>query len=275
MAAQRAVLAASPRCTGYFGCYPTGLFRQTLAGHAADYAALSVLSADARRRQLALLTTPNWGQLSKAVFAQPIAAGQLIYGMANFTTRQGQMDLAVSVALTYVDNGGGWSGTWAALNVYANPMYGAVAAGFNAHDNFSAGNYGDGMVNLYTAVDITALTAAGTRGTLRAGPSTVGTAANTGGAASVAARPAGVADSFVSEAANTGKGTVWRAPGSSGNAGTVRVMEPTAQYPDGYARFYNDSGQPIGLNGNPGPNSMTHIPLNRDGTYPLPKNWGG
>ena len=54
-AAQRAVLAASPRCTGYFGCYPTGLFRQTLAGHAADYAVLSAPSSEARRRQLAAL----------------------------------------------------------------------------------------------------------------------------------------------------------------------------------------------------------------------------
>jgi hypothetical protein len=110
----------------------------------------------------------------------------------------------------------------------------------------------------------------------RSRPQVVSVAAETAGnAAGVAARPAGVADSFVSEAANSGKGTVWRAPGSSGNAGTVRIMEPTAQYPEGYVRFYNDSGQPIGLNGQPGPNSMTHIPLNPDGTYPLPKNWGG
>ena len=54
-AAQRAVLAATPRCTGYFGCYAPGLFQQTLAGHAASYAALSALSADARRRRLAAI----------------------------------------------------------------------------------------------------------------------------------------------------------------------------------------------------------------------------
>lgn len=96
-----------------------------------------------------------------------------------------------------------------------------------------------------------------------------------GEAAGAVTRPGGVADDFVSEVANNGKGTVWRAPGSTGNAGTVRIMEPTAQYPDGYVRFYNDSGQPIGLNGQPGPNSVTHIPLNPDGSYPLPKGWGG
>lgn len=94
-----------------------------------------------------------------------------------------------------------------------------------------------------------------------------------GGAAT---KPAGVPDDFVAVVANNGKGTVWRAPGTTTNAGTVRVMEPTAQYPNGYVRFYNNSGpgQPIGLDGKTGPNSHTHIPINPDGTYPLPKGWG-
>ena len=89
-------------------------------------------------------------------------------------------------------------------------------------------------------------------------------------------KPAGVPDDFVAVVANNGKGTVWRAPGTTTNAGTVRVMEPTAQYPNGYVRFYNNSGpgQPIGLDGKTGPNSHTHIPINPDGTYPLPKGWG-
>jgi hypothetical protein len=50
-------------------------------------------------------------------------------------------------------------------------------------------------------------------------------------------------------------------------------MEPTAQYPNGYVRFYNDYGQPIGLNGKPGSPLATHISRNPDGTYPLPKGW--
>jgi hypothetical protein len=92
--------------------------------------------------------------------------------------------------------------------------------------------------------------------------------------AAAASRPAGVGDDFVSQVANNRKGTVWRAPGTTGNAGTIRIMEPTAQYPNGYVRFYNNSGQSLGLNGKLGPNSATHIPINPDGTYPLPKDWG-
>lgn len=88
-------------------------------------------------------------------------------------------------------------------------------------------------------------------------------------------RPPGVADDWIAEVASNGRGTVWRAPGTSGNAGTVRIMGPTAQYPNGYARFYNRHGQPIDLNGNPGPNSATHFPLSPNGSYTTPKGWGG
>lgn len=164
----------------------TGLFRQTLAGHAASYAALSLGgpgSSLTGANATGAWPTQNWGQMAKTVFAPTIAAGQLISGIGYANTPQGQADRNMSFALTYMDNGGGWSGAWAALNVSFNPMYGAITAGFNAYDSFSAGNYGDGLVNAFTAIDITALTGASTLGALRAGGGTVGVAANSEAAA--------------------------------------------------------------------------------------------
>ncbi|GGL27941.1 hypothetical protein [Nocardia jinanensis] len=86
-------------------------------------------------------------------------------------------------------------------------------------------------------------------------------------------RPTGVPDDWVSRTADNGKGVVWQKPGADRNADSVRVMEPTNRYPNGYVRFYNSGGQPINLDGKPGPNSETHIAINPDGTYSLPKGW--
>jgi hypothetical protein len=85
--------------------------------------------------------------------------------------------------------------------------------------------------------------------------------------------PAGVKPGWASRTADNGKGTVYQEPGAAGNAAQVRIMEPTTQYPNGYVRFYNEHGQPVGLDGKPGPNSTTHIPRAPDGTYPLPQGW--
>jgi hypothetical protein len=94
-----------------------------------------------------------------------------------------------------------------------------------------------------------------------------------GAADSTAGNPTGVKPGWSSRTADNGKGTVYQQPGSSGNADMVRDMEPTAQYPNGYVRFYNEHGQPVGLDGKPGPNSATHIPKAADGSYPVPQGW--
>ena len=86
-------------------------------------------------------------------------------------------------------------------------------------------------------------------------------------------RPSGTGQSWSARRADNNKGTVWQAPDATGNADMVRIMQPTSMYPNGYVRFYNNSGQPVGLNGKPGPKPETHIPMNSDGTYPTPVGW--
>lgn len=75
--------------------------------------------------------------------------------------------------------------------------------------------------------------------------------------------------------ADNGKGWVWQRPGAPGNADMMRVMDPTSQYPNGYVRFDNKHGQPIGRDGKPGPNSQTHISRGSDGSWDTPDGWGG
>ncbi|MEY7972059.1 hypothetical protein AB8O38_08665 [Saccharomonospora xinjiangensis] len=85
--------------------------------------------------------------------------------------------------------------------------------------------------------------------------------------------PPGVKPGWTSRIADNGKGVVYQEPGSSGNANMIRVMDATSRYPYGYVRFYNEAGQPVGLNGKPAPRSETHIPRERDGSYPTPTGW--
>jgi len=72
--------------------------------------------------------------------------------------------------------------------------------------------------------------------------------------------------------ADNGRGIVYQRPGAAGNADMMRIMEPTARYPSGYLRYYNQYGQPLDALGKPGPRDATHIPLDYEGSIPgLPK----
>lgn len=86
-------------------------------------------------------------------------------------------------------------------------------------------------------------------------------------------RPDTVGKNWDGRVSNNGNGRVWQRPGAQGNADSVRIQDPTSKYPDGYVRFYNKDGQPIDLEGKPTGPDKTHIPVNPDGTYPVPKGW--
>lgn len=82
--------------------------------------------------------------------------------------------------------------------------------------------------------------------------------------------------------ARNGKGEVWQSPerltrpqGGPKNADSVRVMDPTEDYPRGYVRFYNSHGQVLNLLGKPGREKApdTHMAIRPDGTFDIPKGW--
>jgi len=70
-----------------------------------------------------------------------------------------------------------------------------------------------------------------------------------------------VPKAWVLREADNGRGIVYQELGAAGNANSIRIMEPTPRYPHGYVRYYNGqgNGQPLDVNGDPGPPSGTHI----------------
>ena len=96
------------------------------------------------------------------------------------------------------------------------------------------------------------------------------------------ARPDAAGEGWKGRVSENGKGEVWQKPESAGappgspkNADSVRIMEGTDRYPDGYVRFYNEHGQPVDVNGKPGPAKSpdTHFPIRPDGSYDVPQGW--
>lgn len=83
-------------------------------------------------------------------------------------------------------------------------------------------------------------------------------------------RTVAIPEGWVWRVADSGKGVVFQQPGAAGNANMIRIMDPTAQYPAGYMRFYNSYGQPLDVLGAPGSRAATHIPLDYTGPINFP-----
>jgi hypothetical protein len=77
---------------------------------------------------------------------------------------------------------------------------------------------------------------------------------------------------WVGRNADNGRGLVYQRPGATGNADSIRIMEPTDKSPSGYVRVYNSHGQPVDVYGKPGPPADTHIPQDYVGPWP---GWPG
>jgi hypothetical protein len=68
-----------------------------------------------------------------------------------------------------------------------------------------------------------------------------------------------------------GKGIMYQRPGADGNADSIRIMQPTDRYPNGYSVAYNSQGQAVGNLGSPGNRpgrEATHLPEDEIGPSP-------
>jgi len=75
-----------------------------------------------------------------------------------------------------------------------------------------------------------------------------------------------VPDNYVPRPARNGKGTVYQDPdsidhGSGGDADSIRGMDPTDRYPDGYVVVHGPDGRPVNADGNSDSRDKTHHPI--------------
>jgi RHS repeat-associated protein len=85
--------------------------------------------------------------------------------------------------------------------------------------------------------------------------------------------PPGAGRDWVKRLADNKRGWVWQDPNAvHKNGNMLRWGNPEPRYPNGYVRFYNEEGQPMDLNGKPGPPNETHHHKNPDGSYPTLKD---
>ena len=75
---------------------------------------------------------------------------------------------------------------------------------------------------------------------------------------------------WLASPAHNSRGIVYQRPGAQGYSYSLRVMEPTTLYPEGYVVFHNSSGQPLDANGKVVSPATWHIPLNYQGIMPPP-----
>jgi hypothetical protein len=92
-------------------------------------------------------------------------------------------------------------------------------------------------------------------------------------------RPDGAGATWKGRVADNGKGEVWQDPDRIGNpanhkdADSMRYMDPTDRYPDGYVRYHGATGQTLTLEGKPGDRTTSHHPMTPEYTYDIPKGW--
>jgi hypothetical protein len=91
------------------------------------------------------------------------------------------------------------------------------------------------------------------------------------------APPPGAKPGWIKFRADNNRGWVWQDPehfaADRTQSSMFRLAEPSAPYERGYARFMNEGGQGLTIEGKPGSHPDTHFHREPDGSYPLPKGW--